>query len=125
MMLGADHQQRIASGRVLDVAERLQRSGEASRQALRVARLLIDDTLQPVTGEYCHRRLAGCQTALDRQRLPARSLLVFGEAIAELAGIAEGRAVDLLRPALADVADDELQCAADRGIGAVALAQRI
>src|SRR5947207_15086512 len=124
-MLGADHQKGIASRRVLDVAQRLQGFGKAARQALRVAGLLVDDTLQAVAGEHRYRRLAGCETALDRERLPARSLLVFGEAIAELTGVAERGAVDLLRPALADVADHELQCAADRGIGAVALAQRV
>ena len=34
-------------------------------------------------------------------------------------------AVDLPRPSPADIADHQLQCAADRAIGAVALAQRI
>src|SRR5207253_1237924 len=103
----------------LDVAERLRRSGKALRQALGVARLLVDDPLQTVPGEHRHRRLAQLHTALDRQRLPARPLLVLSETIAELAGVAEGGPVDLLWASLADIADDELQGAADRGIGAV------
>ena len=40
-------------------------------------------------------------------------------------GLPECRAVDFLRPAPADIADDELQGAADRAVGAVALAQRV
>src|SRR3984893_13311336 len=39
MMLGEDHQQRVASRGMLDVAQRLQRFGEAVRQALGIARL--------------------------------------------------------------------------------------
>src|SRR5439155_16091971 len=43
MMLGADHQERVAGGGVLDVAQHLPGFGEAPRQALGVARLLVDD----------------------------------------------------------------------------------
>src|SRR5439155_22822717 len=107
------------------VPQHLPAFGQPPRQALGAARLLVDDTLQPIASEHRHRRLAGRQTAFDRERLPARPLFVLGEAIAELTGVAEGGAIDLLRAALSDVADDELQCATDRGIGAVALAQRI
>src|SRR6516164_6649431 len=59
VMLGADHQQRVARRRVFYIAQRSQRPGKAARQALGVARLLIDDTLQPVASEHRHRRLAG------------------------------------------------------------------
>src|SRR6516162_3193393 len=52
MMLWAHHQQRVACGRMLDIAEGLQRSGKAARQALGVARFLVDDTLQTVAGEH-------------------------------------------------------------------------
>src|ERR1700730_802255 len=72
MVLGANHEQRVASGGVLDVAQRLQGFGKAPRQALRVARLLVDDTLQPIAGEHRYRRLARLDAVLDRQRLPAR-----------------------------------------------------
>src|SRR5262249_42325331 len=37
MMLGANHQQRVACGRMLDIAQRLQRPGEASGEALGIA----------------------------------------------------------------------------------------
>src|SRR5437762_3214281 len=60
-----------------------------------------------------------------RERLPVAIALVLGEAEGVLAGIAECRAVDGAGNAAADVAHDQLQGAADRGVGAVALAQRI
>src|SRR5438105_1038800 len=118
VVLGADYQERIARRRVLDVAERLQRSGKALCQALGVARFLVDDPLQTIPGEHGHRRLARLQTALDRQRLPARPFFVLGKTIGEFAGVAEGGAVALLRPAAADIADHQLQGSADCGIGA-------
>src|SRR4029077_17535712 len=108
MMLWTDHQQSIARGRVLDIAQRSQRSSKAARQALGIARGLVDDTLQTVAGEHGHRRLAALEAALDRQGLPARPFLVLREAITELARIPEGSAIDLLRPSLADIADHEL-----------------
>src|SRR5215469_12488149 len=125
MMLGADHQQRVSGRRVLDIAERPQRAGKAPRQALGIARLLVDHTLQTIAGKYRYRRLARLQAALDRQRLPARPLLVLGKAVGIFAGVAKGGAIDLLRPPLAFVADHELQRPADGTIGAVALAQRV
>src|SRR5207253_4903924 len=125
LMLGADDQERVAGRRELDAEHRLQRLGHAARQALGGARLLVDDALQPEAGEHRDRRYPGLDAALDRQWLPARALLVLGEAVAELAGVAEGGAVDLLRPAFADVADHQLQRPADRGVGTVALAERV
>src|ERR1700730_2541108 len=125
VMFWADHQERVARRRVLEVAEHPQRSGKALRQAPGLARLLVDNPLQTVTGEHRHRRLARLQPALDRQRLPARSLLVLGKAIGEFAGVAEGGTVDLLRPPLADIANDQLQSTADCGVGADAFAERV
>ena len=52
-------------------------------------------------------------------------LLVLGEAVGVLAGVAQRGAIDLPRAAAAHVADDKLQGASDRGVGAVALAQRV
>ena len=46
MVLGANHEQRVASGGVLDVAERLQGFGEASRQALEA--IQMDTRLSPL-----------------------------------------------------------------------------
>src|SRR6266851_2702225 len=125
LMLGADDQERIAGRRKLDAEHRLQRLGHAARQALRRARFLVDDALQPEAGKNRDCRHPLLHPALDRERFPARALLVLGEAIAELAGVAEGGAVDLLRPAFADIADHQLQRAADRGVGTIALAQRV
>src|SRR5438105_4213847 len=83
------------------------RRGHAAAEALRVARVLVDDALEAEAGEQGHRGDARLQPALDRERLPVRALLVLGEAIGELAGIAQGGAIDLLRPAFADVADHQ------------------
>src|SRR5271166_2483065 len=66
VMLGAHHEQRVAGGRRFDVVDRPQRAGKAARQALGVARLLVDDALQAEPGEHCHRRLARLYAALDR-----------------------------------------------------------
>ena len=69
--------------------------------------------------------LPGAMPRRTRQRLPVGIGLVLGEAEGVLAGIAQGRAIDGAGQAAADIAHDELQRAADRGVGAVALAQRI
>src|ERR1700676_3384430 len=75
LMLGADDEQCIAGRRELDVVDSLQRLGHAAREALGIARFLVDDALQPEAGEHRHRRSAGLEAALDRQRLPARAFL--------------------------------------------------
>ena len=48
-----------------------------------------------------------------------------GKQKAYLAGLAEGGAIDFARAAAADVADDELEGAADGGVGTVALAEDV
>src|SRR5262249_43741565 len=125
LMLRADHQERIAGRRQLDVVDRLQRLGKAAREALRLARFLVDHTLQAESGEHGHRRLARLDAPLCRQRIPARAFFALGKAIGVFAGVAERRAVDLLRAPAADVADDELQRPADGAVGTVALPQHI
>ena len=68
---------------------------------------------------------AGVEAALDVQRLPRRAFLVLGEAERHLAGVALRGAIDAAGPAAADVADDELQRAPDRGVRPVALAEDV
>ena len=89
-----------------------------------VARLLVDDALHAFAGEQRDGRRLAREAALDRERLPF-AVLGLGEAEAVLARRAQRRAVDLAGPAAADVADHQLQRAADRRVGAVALAERV
>ena len=88
-----------------------------------VAAELVDDRLHARAGEQ-RDRVAG-DAAVGGQRRARAALLALGEAERELARVAQRRPVDLARAAAADVADDELQRPADRGVGAVALAERV
>ncbi len=90
-----------------------------------VTRQLVDDPAYAFGGEQRDRARARRDTALDGERFPRRARFVLGEAERVLAGIAERGAVDLTGPPAADVADDELECTADRRVGAIALPERI
>ena len=65
------------------------------------------------------------QPALDVQRQPGGVFLVLGDAVAELAGMAEGGTIDAAGPYLQDVDQRQADGAADHRGGAVAVAQRV
>ena len=110
----------------LRVGHRAQARGEACGPATPASRDSWSTTPRtPSPANSVTADAPGATPALDRERLPRRALLVLGEAERELAGVAERRPVDLARAAAADVADDELQRAADGRVGAVALPERV
>src|SRR5262249_51392579 len=97
----------------------------AGRQGGGGAGELVDDRRRRAAGVARHGAVVGAKTALDVERLPFAADLVLGETERVLARLAERRAVDLAGAATADVPDDELERAADRRVGAGALAERV
>src|SRR5687767_13181329 len=71
------------------------------------------------------RRSVRGRAALVGERPPRRVLLVLGDAVADLARVPECRAIDVARPRVEQVAQDEADRAPDRGGGAVARAERV
>lgn len=61
----------------------------------------------------------GVTESLGGERGPGRVLLVFGDAVADLAGVAERRAVDLAGANVEQVAEHEPDRASDAGAGPV------
>src|SRR5439155_1348456 len=82
-----------------------------------------DDRARALAGEEHDRVGARPCAEVGGERRPRRALLVLGEAEGDLAGVAEGRAVDLARPAAADVPHHELERPADGQVGAVSLGE--
>ena len=124
-MLRRDDQQRLVHAVQLDVGDGFEREPHAGGQRAGAARELIADGARRLGREDGDRALPAVEAALDVQRLPAARLLVLADAGAELPRLAEGRHVHLARPPPADVADHELQGAADGGVGARPLAEDV
>ena len=104
---------------------RAQARGKTAGEGFWCARLLIDNRLQAFAGEQAHHRVFPFETPVHGQARPVRVRFVFGEAIGVFAGIAQGGPVDAAGNAAADIADEQLQGAADGGVGAVALAEGV
>ncbi len=103
------------------MGHRAQAGGEAAGERLGGAAELVDHALHARAGEERHCACAVGDTSVLGECLPRRRRLRLGEAERVLAGVAEGGAVDLPGAPASDVADDELQRPADRGVGTVAL----
>ena len=90
----------------VDVVDQLHR--QRPRQFLAGTRAVVGEAGQPVPlmqGDGVAARLAA---ARDVQRRPGGIGFIFGEAIGELARVAEHGPVDFARPSAADIADDQL-----------------
>src|SRR5216684_6859968 len=124
-VIGADNEDGVERHRELGVAHAAQREREGGGKRLRRAALLIDDAAGAFAGEERDGVLAFGETALDRERLPRRAFLVLGKAERQLARAAVRGAIDLAGAPAADVADDELQRAADGEPRAVALPEHV
>ena len=107
------------------MADGIQAHGERTCQFIRRTRPLVHKALHAFALEQRDGRHTGRETAGDRQRLPAGVRLVLGETEGVFAGPAQCGAVGFAGPAATDIALDQLQRAADGGVGAVALAQRV
>ena len=83
------------------------------------------DGARRLGGEDGDGALVAVEAALDVQRLPAAQLFMLADAGADLPRLAERRHVDLAGPAAADVADHELQGAANRRVGARSLTEDV
>ena len=104
---------------------RAEARGERARQRVGLARELIDDAARPLAGEERDRVDAGARRRARPRAAPTASPPRPRRSRSGLARLAERRAVDLAGTAAADVADDELQRAADRRVGAVALPEAL
>src|SRR5690349_9376414 len=104
------------------MCHRPQARRERPRQRLRLARELVDDSAYAFAGEERDRAFPRRYASLHRKRFPGRASFVFGEAEGVLAWIAERGAVDAAGPPTTDVANHQLQGAADRRVGPIALA---
>ena len=96
-LLGDD--QRIVAGMdrvVAQVGAHL--GGEGLEDLLRLRRPLVHDLARRPGRHHGHRRRLPGRPRCSRQRRPCRVLLVLGDAVAELAGMAERGAVDRARP---------------------------
>ena len=96
-----------------------------SSDLARVVRPLVHDLVRRRHGQHRHRRAPAGHAALGGQRHPRAVLLVLGDAERELAGMAERRAVELARDAAEHVDDEQAQRAADRGVGAAPVGERV
>ena len=124
-MLGAQHQDGVETDHQLVVMDGLQLVGERVREALGCARQLIDDAARALPGEDRDGVDLAVETALPGERSPWRLVVRFGEGEAQLAGVAVRGAIDLAGSSAADVPDDELERAPDRGVGPIALPQGV
>jgi hypothetical protein len=92
-------------------------------------RPLVHDLVRRLDGHDRDRRSAGRQPAVDRQRRPAidacTPFLIFGDAKGEFPRMTERRAVKLPGNAAEHIEQEETDAAADRGVGAARVRQRI
>ena len=124
-VLGAEDHDRLAAEVDVVAAGRGGRAGERPQQRLGRRRPVIVDVVRRLGADDRHRARARREPALDRQRRPRRGRLVLGQTVAELAGVAQRRAILEPRTRAADVLRDQAHRAADDGVGAMAVAERV
>ncbi len=124
-VFGAEHEDRVEAEDELGVMQGLQCGGERAGERVGLTRELVDDAPRPLAREQRDRVGAGRDPVLAGDRAERRLGVVLREAEPDLARRSVSGAVDLARSPSADVADHELEGAADRGVGTVALTQRV
>ena len=124
-MAGADHHHHFALGVEHVLAQGRHGVGDGERQIEGVLAGLVVDVVRRLAAEHRDRALLTLEAALDMQRIPGALLLVLGDAVGVLAGMPERCLVGHAGNRLADVGEDQLDRAADGGVGAVALAEHV
>src|SRR2546427_3088496 len=124
-VLGAEDDERLATE--IDVVAPRRRRGAREREDERLGarRAVVVDVVGRLRAAHGDTALGRPEAALDVERRPWALRLVLGQAIRVLPWMAERRPVLPSRPRAADVLEDEAHRAADDGVGAMALAERV
>src|SRR5881397_669759 len=124
-VLGAEDDERLAAE--IDVVAPRRRRGAREREDERLGarRAVVVDVVGRLRAAHGDTALGRPEAALDVERRPWALRLVLGQAIRVLPWMAERRPVLPSRPRAADVLEDEAHRAADDGVGAMALAERV
>ena len=86
---------------------------------------LIVDVVRRLAAKHRHRALLTREAALNMQRIPRALFFILGNAVGVFARMAERGLVGHTRNRAANVGKNQLDGAADRGVGAIALAEHV